>query len=132
MGRRLLTHVRDVMRAGDAVPVIHAAAPLSEAIVSLSAGGLGFVAIVDADMRPQGIFTDGDLRRAFARGLELNGKRIGELMHPQPASIHPDRLAVEAVEIMEQKRINGLLVCADDGRLCGALNMHDLFAAKVI
>ena len=132
LGRRLLTHVRDVMRAGDAVPVIHAAAPLSEAIVSLSAGGLGFVAIVDADMRPQGIFTDGDLRRAFARGLELNGKRIGELMHPQPASIHPDRLAVEAVEIMEQKRINGLLVCADDGRLCGALNMHDLFAAKVI
>ena len=78
------------------------------------------------------IVADGDLRRAFARGLDLKGRRIGELMHPQPASIHPDRLAVEAVEIMEQKRINGLLVCANNGRLCGALNMHDLFAAKVI
>lgn len=132
LGRRLLTHVRDVMRAGDAVPQIHATAPLGDAIVTLSAGGLGFVAIVDAAQRPLGIFTDGDLRRAFAQGLELRGKTIGELMHPQPASIHPDRLAVEAVEIMEGRRINGLLVCTEDGVLCGALNMHDLFAAKVI
>lgn len=132
LGRRLLTHVRDVMRARDRVPAVAADTPIGEAIVAMSGGGLGMVAIVDDDDRPAGIFTDGDLRRAFERRIDPQEARIGDAMTHNPCTIAPDRLAVEAVEMMERQRINALLVCAADGTLLGALNMHDLFNARVI
>ncbi|HJW27064.1 MAG TPA: KpsF/GutQ family sugar-phosphate isomerase [Rhodocyclaceae bacterium] len=132
LGRRLLTHVRDVMRAGDRVPTVLPEAGLPEAIVAMSRGGLGLVAIAAPDNRVLGIFTDGDLRRAFEKGSDLRYARIDAVMHPDPRTIGPEQLAVEAVEMMERHRINALLVTDADGRLIGALNMHDLFNAKVI
>ena len=132
LGRRLLTHVRDVMHAADTVPTVHPDAPLTDAILAMSQGGLGMTAITDPESRILGIFTDGDLRRAFAQGLDLGRAIIGSLMHPNPHCIAPERLAVEAVDLMERHRINQLLVADADGRLLGALNMHDLFRAKVI
>ena len=91
----------------------------------------GLVAVCDQEGSPTGIFTDGDLRRAFERHLDLQSAFIGDAMSPDPHSIGPDRLAVEAVEMMERLRINALLVVDDHGKLAGALNMHDLFTAKV-
>lgn len=132
LGRRLLTHVRDVMRAGAAVPTVAPGTDLTDAILAMSRGGLGLVAITDADGKALGIFTDGDLRRAFEKRIDLQHVSIDAVMHPAPRSIHPDRLAVEAVEVMERLRINALLVADDENRLVGALNMHDLFTAKVI
>ena len=131
LGRRLLTHVRDVMREQERVPAVAPATPVTEAIIAMSRGGLGLVAIVDG-ARVLGIFTDGDLRRAFEKRLDLQRGCIADVMHPSPWTIGPDRLAVEAVEMMEHHRINALLVVDRDGALLGALNMHDLFAARVI
>ena len=132
LGRRLLTHVRDVMRNVERVPVVAPDAAMSDAILAMSRGGLGMVAIADSDLLVQGIFTDGDLRRTFEKGIDLRQATIAHLMHPAPRTIGPDRLAVEAVEMMERHRINALLVTDADGHLAGALNMHDLFNAKVI
>jgi arabinose-5-phosphate isomerase len=132
LGRRLLTHVRDVMRAGAQVPAVAPQTPVAEAILAMSRGGLGLVVVTDATGRPLGIFTDGDLRRAFEKRIDLAVARIDSVMHAGPRTIGPDRLAVEAVEMMERHRINALLVADGDGRLVGALNMHDLFTAKVI
>jgi arabinose-5-phosphate isomerase len=132
LGRRLLTYVRDVMHAADTLPIVSPDAPLSEAILVMSRGGLGMVAITDTAGLILGIFTDGDLRRAFIESVDLHTAAIGSLMHANPWRIAPDKLAVEAVELMERHRINQILVASDEGRLLGALNMHDLFAAKVI
>jgi arabinose-5-phosphate isomerase len=93
---------------------------------------LGLVAITDATGKTLGIFTDGDLRRAFEKRIDLQQGTIDAIMHPNPHTIGPDRLAVEAVEMMERLRINALLVADADGCVVGALNMHDLFTAKVI
>ena len=131
LGRRLLTHVRDVMRDGERVPVVAPATPVTDAILAMSRGGLGLVAVVEAG-RVLGIFTDGDLRRAFEKRVDLQHGSIADVMHRSPWTIDPDRLAVEAVEMMEHHRINALLVVDRDGALLGALNMHDLFAARVI
>ncbi|MDR1349566.1 MAG: KpsF/GutQ family sugar-phosphate isomerase [Zoogloeaceae bacterium] len=132
LGRRLLTYVRDVMHPAASVPAVRPDAPLTEVILAISKGGLGMTAITDASGLILGIFTDGDLRRAFEQGVELRQALIGALMHPNPYRIAPEKLAVEAVEIMERRRVNQILVADADGRLLGALNMHDLFAAKVI
>lgn len=132
LGRRLLTHVLDVMRAGDKVPTVQPEASLPEAIMAMSRGGLGLVAVVTPGNKAVGIFTDGDLRRAFEKRVDLQNARIDALMHPNPRTIGPEQLAVEAVEMMERHRINALLVTAADSTLIGALNMHDLFNAKVI
>jgi arabinose-5-phosphate isomerase len=105
---------------------------LREAILAMSRGGLGLIAIVAPDDGILGIFTDGDLRRAFEKGADLQTATIASLMSPAPRSIAADRLAVEAVEMMERFRINALLVADADRRLLGALNMHDLFTARVI
>lgn len=131
LGRRLLTHVQDVMRPVDAVPTTAPGTPLPDAILAMSKGGLGLVAVI-VDGCPIGIFTDGDLRRAFEKSVDLRLARIETLMHPSPRTIGPNRLAVEAVEMMERFRINALLVVDESGLLLGALNMHDLFSAKVI
>ncbi|MBW7903580.1 MAG: KpsF/GutQ family sugar-phosphate isomerase [Rhodocyclaceae bacterium] len=130
LGRRLLTHVRDVMR--EAPPAVAPEAGVAEAILEISKGGIGMTAVVDGERRVVGIFTDGDLRRAFEKGLDLRALRVTEVMTKNPRSIGPDKLAVEAVEMMEQFRINQLPVTDAAGRLIGALNMHDLFQAKVI
>ena len=132
LGRRLLTHVGDVMRGLDTVPVVAPETGVGEAILAMSRGGLGLVVIDDGSGRPLGIFTDGDLRRAFEKQVDLRLARIDTVMHPAPRTIRPDQLAVEAVEMMERLRINALLVVDGEGRLQGALNMHDLFTAKVI
>ena len=132
LGRRLLTHVRDVMRAGAAVPQVSPQASLAEAVLAISKGGLGMTAVVDAQQRIQGIFTDGDLRRAFERDVDLKSVPVTAVMTANPRCIGVDKLAVEAVEMMERHKINQLLVADCEGRLQGALNMHDLFQAKVI
>lgn len=132
LGRRLLTHVSDVMQVGENLPTVTPDTGITDAIITMSQGGLGLVAITDPAGRVLGIFTDGDLRRAFEKRLDLRQGQIASVMHPAPRTIGPDQLAVEAVEMMERLRINALLVTAPDGRLVGALNMHNLFTAKVI
>ncbi|KFB66444.1 KpsF/GutQ family sugar-phosphate isomerase [Candidatus Accumulibacter vicinus] len=132
LGRRLLTHVRDVMRVGPAIPAVLADTSLPDAIREISRGGIGMTTVLTPDRRVIGIFTDGDLRRAFASQQDLRTLSIGDIMRREPRTIAPDRLAVEAVEMMEQHQINQLPVVDDRGVLAGALNMHDLFKAKVI
>ena len=131
LGRRLLTHVRDVMRPAAEVPAVVASTPLTDAILAVSRGGLGMTAVLDGS-RIVGIFTDGDLRRAFEHQLDPHTASVADAMGKNPRTIHPDRLAVEAVEMMERYKINQLLVADTEGNLVGALNMHDLFRAKVI
>jgi arabinose-5-phosphate isomerase len=132
LGRRLLTRVRDVMRAGDAVPAIKPDASVADAILEISRGGIGMTLVITPERQVLGIFTDGDLRRAFARDLDLRTLTVADIMGRQPHAISPDKLAVEAVEMMEQYKINQLPVVDELGTLIGALNMHDLFQAKVI
>ncbi|MEF8703913.1 MAG: KpsF/GutQ family sugar-phosphate isomerase [Candidatus Accumulibacter sp. UW26] len=132
LGRRLLTHVRDVMRVGAALPTVLPATRLPDAILEISRGGIGMTAVLGPDRQVIGVVTDGDLRRAFARNLDLRTLSVSDIMGQKPRSIGPDQLAVEAVEMMEQHKINQLPVVDDAGLLIGALNMHDLFQAKVI
>ena len=131
LGRKLLTHVGDVMRASSEVPTVDVSTPVPEALLSITRGGLGMTAVLDGT-RLAGILTDGDLRRALEKQGDLRTVRVSEVMTKSPRSIAPNRLAVEAVEMMETFKINQLLVLDDDGQLLGALNMHDLFKAKVI
>ncbi|MBK7953244.1 MAG: KpsF/GutQ family sugar-phosphate isomerase [Candidatus Accumulibacter sp.] len=132
LGRRLLTHVRDVMRVGPAIPEVAPATRLPDAILEMSRGGIGMTAVVSPERRVIGVLTDGDLRRAFANDLDLRTLSVSDIMGRRPRSIGPDRLAVEAVEMMEQHKVNQLPVVDAAGILVGALNMHDLFQAKVI
>jgi arabinose-5-phosphate isomerase len=132
LGRKLLTLLSDVMRSGDAVPRVGPDTPFPELMREMSAKGLGASAIVDAQDRVLGIFTDGDLRRLIEKGADLRAVTAREVMHPGPRTIHRDVLAVEAVELMEQHRITSVLVVDDGGRLCGAVNTNDLMRAKVI
>ncbi|WP_175719618.1 arabinose 5-phosphate isomerase KdsD [Burkholderia anthina] len=132
LGRRLLTHVRDVMRSGDDVPLVGADATLSDALFQITAKRMGMTAVVDDDGRVAGIFTDGDLRRVLARDGDFRTLPIVDVMTREPRTIGPEHLAVEAVELMERHRINQMLVVDADGVLIGALNMHDLFSKKVI
>lgn len=131
LGRRLLTHVRDVMRTGEAVPQVSPDASFGEALLEISRRGMGMTAICSADHRITGIFTDGDLRRLLERNLDLRALHIGDVMHANPRTIGPDALATEAAEMMDRHRISQILV-AEGGRLVGALNTHDLMRAKVI
>jgi arabinose-5-phosphate isomerase len=132
LGRKLLTHVRDVMRTGDAVPRVLADTPFTELMREMSAKGLGASAVVDAVGKPIGIFTDGDLRRLIERGADLRGLKAQDVMHANPAAANGDALAVDAVELMEQRRITSVLVTDAQGVLVGALNTNDLMRAKVI
>ncbi len=132
LGRKLLTHVRDVMRSGENAARIGAGATAMEAVVEMSRGRMGMTAVVDEDGRVIGIFTDGDLRRALEKGIDLHGTIVASAMTRNPRTIGPDKLAAEAVEVMERHKINQLLVVDRDMRLLGALNMHDLFRGKVI
>lgn len=132
LGRKLLTLVEDVMRSGEAVPKVAPVAGFSEVMREMSAKGLGATAIVDAQDRVLGIFTDGDLRRLLEKGVDLRTGSAGQFMHPDPVTITADALAVEAAELMELRSITSVLVVDAEGRLCGALNSNDLMRAKVI
>jgi arabinose-5-phosphate isomerase len=132
LGRKLLTHLGDVMRSGDAVPRVGPDTPFPALMREMSAKGLGASAIVDDDGRVLGIFTDGDLRRLVEKGVDLRAVTAREVMFPQPRTIRNDALAVEAAELMEKHRITSVLVVDADGRLCGAVNSNDLMRAKVI
>jgi arabinose-5-phosphate isomerase len=132
LGRKLLTHVSDVMRSGSAVPRVGPDASFSALMREMSVKGLGATAVVDAEGRVLGIFTDGDLRRLVERGQDLRTLSAADVMHPQPSTIAHDALAVEAAELMELRRITSVLVLDDQGLLCGALNSNDLMRAKVI
>jgi len=132
LGRKLLTHVRDVMRSGNAVPEVRESTPLAQALMEITRKGMAMTAVVDPDGRAVGVFTDGDLRRLLETSRDWKTVPIGEVMHRNPRTVHQDQLAVEAVQIMETNRINQLLVVDGDGRLVGALHIHDLTRAKVI
>ncbi len=132
LGRRLLTHVRDVMRVGAAVPSVTPQTPFSDLMREMSAKGLGAAAVVDAQGRVLGIFTDGDLRRKIEAGLDLRATTAAEVMTPEPATIGDELLAAEAVALMEARRITTVLVVDATGVLVGALNTNDLMRAKVI
>lgn len=132
LGRRLLTHVADVMRPVAKVPTVAETLPIVEALSAISSGGMGMVAVNDASGNLSGIFTDGDLRRAMQKLGDLRTTPVGQAMTRNPHTIAPGRLAIEGVQLMEAFKITQLLVIDADGKLCGALNMHDLFRAKVI
>jgi arabinose-5-phosphate isomerase len=132
LGRKLLTHLGDVMRTGDAVPRVGPGTPFPALMREMSAKGLGASAITDEDNRILGIFTDGDLRRLVEKGVDLRAVTAREVMFPQPRTIRDDALAVEAAELMEKHRITSVLVVDAAGRLCGAVNSNDLMRAKVI
>ena len=132
LGRRLLTFVRDVMRQGDALPLVRADTPIPEALTEMSAKGMGMTIVVDDRHAPVGIFTDGDLRRLILREGDIRDMPVASGMSRGPKSVPPGALAVEAAGLMDASRLNQLLVVDDTGLLLGALHMHDLLAAKVI
>lgn len=133
LGRRLLLHISDVMHAGGEVPKVRETARLSEALVEMSRKRLGMTAVVDADGRLLGLFTDGDLRRTLDDDrADLRNTSIAEVMTQSPKTIAPDRLAVEAAQLMEAHKINALLVVDAERRVVGALNIHDLLRARVV
>ncbi|MEQ1775799.1 MAG: KpsF/GutQ family sugar-phosphate isomerase [Burkholderiales bacterium] len=132
LGRRLLTMVSDVMRTEGAIPSVTESVSIMEAMLEMSRGAMGMTAVVDSARQVKAIFTDGDLRRAIEKGIDLKKTLIMQVMTTGPRTITPDRLAAEAVEIMERGKVNQLLVVDGEGVLVGALNMHDLFRAKVV
>ena len=132
LGRRLLTHVGDIMRSGAQVPQVGLDASFSALMREMSAKGIGASAVVDAEGQLCGIFTDGDLRRLVETGVDLRSIRAGEVMRPKPFTVSPQALAAEAANLMEERRISSVLVLDAQGVLCGALTSNDLLRAKVI
>lgn len=132
LGRRLLVHVRDLMHRGEALPVVRESASLKEALLEMTRKGLGMTAVVDEAGRLTGVFTDGDLRRLLDHDVDVRNLSIHEVMTRNPRTISEDVLAVEAARLMQEARVNGLLALDAEGRLTGALNMHDLLRAGVV
>ncbi|MCI4568738.1 KpsF/GutQ family sugar-phosphate isomerase [Lysobacter sp. CFH 32150] len=133
LGRRLLLHISDVMHSGDEVPKVRETATLSETLVEMSRKRLGMSAVVDADGRLLGLYTDGDLRRTLDDAqIDMRNTPISAVMTRTPKTIDSDALAVEAAQLMETHKINALLVIDGEGRVVGALNIHDLLRARVV
>ena len=132
LGRKLLTHVRDVMRSGDEVPQVLAQDGFDRLMREISAKNMGASAVVDAAGRVLGIFTDGDLRRRIEDGTDLRAAKAADLMHPQPRTIGPDALAADAAQLMERHGITSVLVTDAAGTLVGMVHIRDLMVAKVI
>jgi arabinose-5-phosphate isomerase len=132
LAQQALLHVEDVMRTGDEVPKVASGTALRQAVMEMSRGRLGMTAVVDADGQVKGVFTDGDLRRTIEKGTELRSLLVDQVMTQNPRTVRPETLAAEAVHVMEQHKVNQVLVVDARGALLGALNMHDLFRAKVI
>ena len=131
LGRRLLLHVEDVMRKGAQIPRVRPATPLLEALMEITAKGIGMTTVVEAD-RVVGVFTDGDLRRTIDRGVDLRATPIASVMTRDPHTARVGQLAVEALKQMEDHEINALPVVDREDALVGALSMHDLLQAGVI
>lgn len=132
LGRRLLLHVGDIMHSGDALPAVDENASLRETVLEMTRKRLGMTAIVDTDHKVLGVFTDGDLRRCFDQGTDLQSTTISDVMTRNPTSLQATQLAEEALRTMESRNINGVLVTDSEGRLVGALNMLDLVHARVV
>ena len=132
LARQALLHVQDVMRSGENVPRVASGTPLREAVIEMSRGRIGMTAVIDAAGLVKGVFTDGDLRRTIERHTDLGGLRVDEVMTRNPRTLRAETLAAEAVHVMEEHKVNQVLVVDERGALLGALNMHDLFRAKVI
>jgi arabinose-5-phosphate isomerase len=132
LGRKLLTYVADVMRTGDALPQVGLDTGFSDMMRVMSAKGLGVAAVTDNEGKLLGIFTDGDLRRLIEKGADMRAMTARDVMHANPRTIHPESLAAEAAQLMEQYRITLVLVVDPAGRLVGAVNSNDLLRAKVI
>jgi arabinose-5-phosphate isomerase len=130
--REALKHVADVMHSGAGVPKVRETATLQQALDEMTRGGLGMTAVVDAQGRVKGIFTDGDLRRTLKKSASLKTTRIARVMTANPRTLPAQALATEAVALMERHRISQLLVVNAAGALIGALNMNDLLRAKVV
>jgi arabinose-5-phosphate isomerase len=132
LGKRLLLRVSDMMHVGEQIPVILESAFISEALLEMTEKKLGMTAIVNEKQHVTGIFTDGDLRRMLFRNLDIHSTRITEVMTPHCAVISANILAAEAMQIMEQKKINALIVVDEQQHAVGALNMHDLIRAGIV
>lgn len=132
LGRRLLTRVADVMRKGEAVPKVSSQASVTQTLEEMSRKGMGMTAVVDTSGKAIGIFTDGDLRRLLEQKGDIRGLSIREGMSAHPQHIEPDVMAIDAAKLMEDRKITQLLVADEQGKLVGALHMHDLMHAKII
>ena len=132
LGRRLLVRVRDIMHEGDGIPCVMPDTPVSEGLLEMSRKNLGITAVVDDDGRLCGVFTDGDLRRALDRRIDVHDTRIGDVMTTGGKTVHRDDLAARAVRLMEDHGITALLVTDGENKLVGALNVHDVFRAGVV
>lgn len=132
LGRRLLTQVRDVMRQGKDLPIVTADTPVTDALIEMSAKGMGMTIVLNTQHQPVGIFTDGDLRRLIARHGDIRPLTMRDGMSANPRSVSQTLLAIEAARLMDAERLNQIVVVDDAGLLLGALHMHDLLAAKVI
>ena len=132
LGRRLLIYVSDIMHKDSAVPLVPEEASLREALLEMTSKGLGMTGITDKQKRLCGIFTDGDLRRALNRGVDVYRAGVAEVMTRNPKTTQGDRLAAEVVQLMRSQNINGLFVVDASNHVLGALNMHDLLKAGVV
>ena len=131
LGRQLLLKLEDIMHTGDALPMVSPSALVRDALLEISQKGLGMTAVVDDQGKMLGIFTDGDLRRILDKRIDIHTTQIGDVMTQNPTVADPNMLAVEGLNLMQEKSINGLMLC-QDGALVGALNMHDLLKAGVM
>lgn len=132
LGRKLLTHVRDVMRSGEQLPLVGLQTDITTALAEISRKSMGMTIVLDAAGLVAGIFTDGDLRRLIARVGDVRTVTVADGMSPSPRHIGPDALAAEAAAVMDEHKLSQLLVIDEHGKLVGALHMHDLMAAKVV
>lgn len=132
LGKKLLLRVEDIMHKGDAVPSVGPGVNVTDGLLEMSQKGLGMTAVVDDENKILGVFTDGDLRRALDKGINVHKTMMSEVMHEGCVTIDPDIMAAEAVHVLEANKITGLLVADTNGRLVGALNIHDLFRAGVM
>jgi arabinose-5-phosphate isomerase len=132
LGKRLLLHVSDIMHTGDALPMVTSEATLHDALEMMSAKGLGMTAIIDAEGRLEGLYTDGDLRRTLNNPIDIHRQPVSEVMTRNCKTAPPNMLAAEALQMMDENKINGLLVVDDNQQLVGAFNMHDLLRAGVM
>lgn len=131
LGRKLLLRIADVMHTGDLLPIIDEAATIKDALLEVSRKGLGMTAVVNSEQQLTGIFTDGDLRRLLDKRVDIHNTAIGDVMGRNPSTIEANVLAAEGLKLMEDNKINGLLI-TENGQLVGALNMHDLLKAGVM
>jgi arabinose-5-phosphate isomerase len=132
LGKKLLLRVADVMHEGDEIPVVGPDVKVSDGLLEMSQKGLGMTAVVDGNQKILGVFTDGDLRRALDKEIDVHKIVMSEVMHEGCVTVGPDMMAAEAVHVLDEKKITALLVADADGRLVGAMNVHDLFRAGVM